>query len=234
MPYRARPFVLTRAAVNVINGTGGGKFIMTNQKHCTLESVIATEQLGLRKSRAPDCKGETQIINQLIGQLAEYPEGFFQKLVNAALELSCANSTGISLLDEEQKKFVWPAVAGGLQPYLGGGTPRDFGPCGTVLDRNSPILFIHPERHFDYLAPINPPLEEVLLIPFHMDGKAVGTIWAVIHERDRHFDAEDRRLLENLSIFAASAYRVLVNEGMLKTILRKAPVPAGVAAPQAG
>jgi hypothetical protein len=57
-----------------------------------------------------------------------------------------------------------------------------------------------------------------------MDDKAVGTIWAVIHEPDRHFDLEDKRLLENLSTIAASAYRVLVDEGLLETVLRKKPV----------
>jgi GAF domain-containing protein len=197
---------------------------MNQTGECSLESVIATEQLAMRKSRAPDCKTETRVITELINQAAESPHDFFQKLVDAALELSGANSTGISLLDEEQKRFFWAAVAGGLKPYIGGGTPRDFGPCGTVIDRNATLLFLHPEKHFAYLTPIAPSLEEVLLIPFYMDGKAVGTIWAVIHEPGRHFDPEDKRLLENLSVIAASAYQVLVNEGMLETVLRKKPV----------
>ena len=206
---------------------------MAREEHCSLESVIATGQLDLRESRAPDCNGETRAITELIDHLAKSPEDFFQTLVDTALEISQANSTGISLLDEEEKKFVWPAVAGGLQPYLGGGTPRDFGPCGTVLDRNQPILFLHPEKHFTYLMPITPSLEEVLLVPFHMNGKAIGTIWAVIHEPGRHFDAEDKRLLENLSIFAASAYQVLVNEGILKTMLKNIPAPPDATAPKA-
>ena len=151
---------------------------------------MATEQLGLRNSRIPDCQGETRAITELISNLAESPHDFFQKLVDAALELSSANSTGISLLDEKEKKFIWPAVAGGLQPYIGGGTPSDFGPCGTVLDRNAPVLFVHPERHFTYLTPIAPPLEEVLLIPFHIDGNAVGTIWASF--RQSNFNGRDQ------------------------------------------
>jgi GAF domain-containing protein len=193
-------------------------------KYSNVDSVIATGLLAQRKPRVPDCKEETRIINELFSQLAQSPDGFFQKLVDTALQISQANSTGISLLDEAEKRFVWPAVAGGLQPYLGGGTPRDFGPCGTVLDRDAPVLFVHPERYFTYLMPITPPLEEVLLIPFHMEGKAVGTLWAVIHEPGRHFDAEDKRLLENLSTFAASAYQVLVREGILEAILKKKPV----------
>jgi GAF domain-containing protein len=203
---------------------------MDDEKHCSLESVIATEQLALREFRVPDCKRETRIIAELIDHMARSPQDFFQRLVDAALELSNANSTGISLLDEEQRRFVWPAVAGGLKPYIGGGTPRDFGPCGTVIDRNAPILFLHPERYYTYLTPIAPSLEEVLLIPFYMNGKAVGTLWAVIHQADHHFDGEDKRLLENLSTFAASAYQVLVNEGILETILRKMPILPAAAA----
>jgi transcriptional regulator with GAF, ATPase, and Fis domain len=80
---------------------------------------------------------------------------------------------------------------------------------------------LHPERYFTYLEPIAPPLEEVLVIPFHIDGKAVGTLWAVIHTKERKFDTEDKRLLENLSAFAASAYRVLEATGTLKPMLQK-------------
>jgi GAF domain-containing protein len=196
------------------------------EAECDLESVIATHELSLRKSRSSDIAAEDRAALELVSELSRAPHRFFQKLVETALKLSGANSTGISLLDEKRKRFVWPAVAGGLTPYLGGGTPREFGPCGTVLDRNAPILFRHPERHFGYLIPIEPPLEEVLLVPFHMNGKAVGTIWAVIHEKNRHFDAEDKRLLENLSQFAASAYRVLAEAGALDPFLNLQPATA--------
>lgn len=161
----------------------------------------------------------------LIRHLSRDPESLFQELVHVIGELTNADSAGVSLLDREQKKFVWPAVSGGLSSYVGGGTPMDFGPCGTVMDRNRPVLFLHPERHFTYLVPIEPPLEEVLLVPFHMNKEPVGTIWAVIHEKGKYFDSEDRRLLENLSEFAATAYRVLTESGALKTLLSKLPTP---------
>ncbi len=196
---------------------------MHTEDSCTLESVIVTDLLDQRTARAPEPAREMRATLELLRDLAETPHDFFSRLVTVALEISGADSTGISLLDEEERKFVWPAVAGKLTSYIGGGTPRDFGPCGTVLDRDAPILFSHPERHFTYLKPITPPLEEVLLIPFHMDGKPVGTIWAVIHEPDRRFDAEDRRLLESLSNFAASAYRALTKAGSLDAMLGRRP-----------
>jgi GAF domain-containing protein len=184
-----------------------------------LESVIATSELKNRSNREPNKRAEAQAEMELTQQLAKSPRDFYQRLVDEVLKLSLAESAGISLLDEQKGRFVWPAVAGGLVPYIGGGTPREFGPCGTVLDRNSALLFLHPERHFTYLEPISPPLEEVLLIPFHVEGKAVGTIWAVIHSRGRHFQLEDKRLLENLSAFASTAFKVLAGAGALEPLL---------------
>lgn len=190
-------------------------------EQCDLNSVIATELLGTRRSRQADTAKETEVLLKLQRELAADPAVFFDTLVEAALTLSNADSTGISLLNDSAKRFIWPAVAGPFQVYLWEGTPSDFGPCGTVLERNATQLMRHPERHFTYLQPIQPGLEEVLLVPFHIDGLAVGTIWAVIHDEGRHFDAEDKRLLESLSTFAATAYRTLARNGMLESMLRK-------------
>ncbi|WP_367871782.1 GAF domain-containing protein [Luteolibacter sp. Populi] len=184
--------------------------------------MIATPQLSQRKVRAADAEGETRATLALVQGLAEKPEELFSMLVQAVLEFSNGDSAGISLLDEKRGRFFWPAVTGGLASYIGAGTPSDFGPCGTVLDRDAVVLFSHPERHFTYLEPITPPLEEVLLVPFHVDGKAVGTIWAVIHEPGRQFDAEDQRLMQNLSELASSAYRILTTTGAMKAIFAKA------------
>lgn len=188
---------------------------------CELESVIATAQLAGRARRKPDPALETEILLKLHRALAADPKTFFQQLVEAARQLSTADSTGISLLNSSAHRFIWPAVAGPFHAYLWEGTPSDFGPCGTVLARNATQLMLHPERHFAYLKPITPGLAEVLLVPFHIDGKAVGTIWAVIHEHGRHFDGEDQRLLESLSSFAASAYHTLSQMGLIDPMLRK-------------
>jgi hypothetical protein len=207
--------------------------VISDNGKCDLDSVIATAELEQRTPRRSNPAAESRTNLKLVHELSKSPHAFFETLVQAVLDLSNADSAGISLLDEERQRFVWPAVAGGLIPFIGGGTPRDFGPCGTVLDRDTSILFLHPERYFTYLQPISPPLEEVLLIPFHVDGKAVGTLWAVIHTTERQFDPEDKRLLENLSTFAASAYRVLASAGSLIPLLQKQypshpPVPVSV------
>lgn len=192
-------------------------------KYWELDEIIATSLLEMRNSRKLDLDVETRVTRELLRELAREPREFFPKLVQAVLEHSNADSSGISVLDKEQGRFVWPAVTGGLSAFVGAGTPSDFGPCGTVLDRNEPVLFQHPERHFTYLKPIEPSLEEVLLAPFHVNGEAVGTIWAVIHQPGGQFDREDRRFLEMLSTFAASAYRVLTQTGVLESIIDQLP-----------
>ena len=132
-------------------------------------------------------------------------------MADTILELLQCGSAGVSLLTVHDggKRFYWPAIAGIWKPHIGGGTPRDFGPCGTVLDRNSPLLFKHVEKVFTYFEPVKPAVEEALLVPFYVNGKAVGTVWAVAHDVGRKFDAEDKRQLESVAQFASVAYQTV-------------------------
>ena len=101
-------------------------------------------------------------------------------------------------------------------PHVGGGTPRNFGPCGDVLDQNRTLLFRHFERRYPYLLPVIPAAEECLLVPFYVAGEAVGTIWAIMHSDRRKFDAEDDRIMASLGKFASSAYQALIHIEDLK------------------
>lgn len=197
------------------------QFIVGDQR---LDSVIATDELDTRPTPRVDGRVEAEVFLELNRALSRSPETFFSQLAQAAMRLSAAESAGISLVSECGSRFVWPAIEGKLSPHIGQGTPREFGPCGTVLDQDRTLLMKHPERHFAYLAPITPALEEVLLVPFYFDGNAVGTIWAVIHSPSERFSREDRRVLEELSNFAAAAYKALVEFGRLDPLRR--PMPA--------
>jgi PAS domain S-box-containing protein len=64
--------------------------------------------------------------------------------------------------------------------------------------------------------PVSPAAEECLLVPFYVDGKAVGTIWGIMHSDRRKFDAEDDRVMASLGKFASSAYQALVHIEDLK------------------
>jgi len=176
-------------------------------------SMLSTAELSRRPSRPPDHKAENKALIDLAQSMAASPEGILQKLADTALALCRAHSAGLSLLEEGDQKsnFHWRAIAGQWAHHINGGTPRDFGPCGTVLDQNVAMICSHPERDFPYWAPIEPVLEEGLLIPFYIRGDAVGTIWVVAHDTTRRFDAEDLRVMTNLGTFAAAAYQTLLS-----------------------
>jgi len=182
-----------------------------------LESVLCTEELKRRPSRPPDYQAENKALLALAQELTNSPGSVLQRLVDIALELCRGHSAGISLLEEDGapgglspggNHFRWHAVAGQWSPLVWNTTtPRDFGPCGTVLDRNMTLLFSNAHRYYAQFAGVHPLLVEGLLVPFHVNGQAVGTVWVIAHDETRKFDAEDQRLLESLATFAATAYQ---------------------------
>lgn len=180
-------------------------------KRPELQSALSTEELSRRPSRPPDYVAENRALMALIREMATSPADVLQKLAETALNLCCAHSAGLSILEEadQRKNFHWRAIAGQWAAHLNGGTPRDFGPCGAVLDRNVALVFSHPERDFPYFGEVRPLLEEGLLIPFYVNGEALGTIWVVSHDNSCRFDAEDLRVMTNLGVFAAAAYQTV-------------------------
>jgi PAS domain S-box-containing protein len=182
-----------------------------NDELIPLETILLTEELDRRPSRPPDFEKESRGLLALTQSLSDSPQTILQTLADTILSICNCGSAGVSLLTTHDggKRFYWPAIAGQWQVHIGGGTPRDFGPCGTVLDRNCPLLFTHVERVYTYFEPVTPPVEEALLVPFYVENKAVGTIWAVAHDHSHKFDAEDKRQLLSLSRFASAAYQAV-------------------------
>jgi signal transduction histidine kinase len=174
-----------------------------------LESILCTDELLNRPRRPPDHDRENSALAALVSALADSPRTILQTLADKVLEVLDADSTGLSLLTKDGNRFSWAAIAGAWRPHLGGGTPRNFGPCGDVLDCNATMLFTHWERRYPYLSAAKPLAEEGLLVPFFVNGKAVGTIWVIAHRNNRKFDAEDQRLLESMGRFASAAYQTV-------------------------
>jgi PAS domain S-box-containing protein len=186
-----------------------------------LNEILCTNELWCRPTRPADYETENRALGRLVAALAQSPRTILQSLADTLLEVFDADSAGMSLLIDEGKyldcngdNFCWAAIAGAWSPLKGGGTPRGFGPCSDVLDRNCPLLFKHWERRYPYLAEATPLAEEGLLVPFYVGGKAVGTIWTLAHSDRRKFDAEDLRQLESMARFASAAYQSvqLLNE----------------------
>jgi PAS domain S-box-containing protein len=189
----------------------------------SLESILCTEELQRRPSRPPDYEKENRALVALMATLADSPSSIFQTLAETILDITQCDSAGLSLLTQDGKtpdgcgkRFYWPAIAGMWNPHVGGGTPRNFGPCGDVLDQNRTLLFRHFERRYPYLVPVSPAAEECLLVPFYVAGEAVGTIWGIMHNDRRKFDAEDDRVMASLGKFASSAYQAVLHIEDLK------------------
>lgn len=170
----------------------------------SLESVLSTSKLNQRPTRSADYQKENCALLALAQHLADTPDTILQKLTEVALDIFQAGTAGVSLVSKETGDFYWPAVAGAWTPYVGGGTPRNFGPCGIVLDRNAVQLFTHAHKYYPYLAQATPPMEEGLLTPFYVKGQAVGTVWVIMHDLKCAFDSEDMRILTSLGTFAST------------------------------
>jgi signal transduction histidine kinase len=189
-----------------------------------LHAIIITEELKKRAARPPNEAALNEALVFLAQTMANSPERILQHLVDTALTLCQAQSAGISLLEEEEghQIFRWHALAGQYASHVWGTTPRDFSPCGTVLDTDSVQLMSRLDRHFRYFAEVTPLIEEALLIPFHVGSKAVGTIWVLAHDQSRGFDKEDVRVMDALGEFAAAAYQVVRSLTALKGAVAQA------------
>ncbi|BCI71110.1 hypothetical protein SPKIRA_19400 [Sphingomonas paucimobilis] len=145
----------------------------------------------------------------LAEELATHPERLLQTLCDHIVAQGIAGSAGISLLNPENggDQFQWVALAGAWARLRGGVMPIDASPCGIVVARRAMQLFEHPTRFFGH-GDIEPPIHELLLVPFFHQGEPIGTLWIIAHDPDRKFDREDGRLLERLSRFAAAGYQM--------------------------
>jgi signal transduction histidine kinase/ActR/RegA family two-component response regulator len=195
------------------------------------DTILCTEELQRRPARPADFEAENHALSSLMHALAESPDGILQTMAETMLDTFNVGSAGCSILADKGDglRFYWPAIAGAWKEHVGGGTPRDFGPCGDVLDRNVPLLFRRPQRRYTYLQDVTPGIEECLLAPFYINGVAIGTIWLVAHDQNRRFDREDLRQLLTLTEFASSAYQAVafaermrsMNEALLLGALRQ-------------
>jgi PAS domain S-box-containing protein len=175
----------------------------------SLESILCTEELRRRPLRPPDYEKENRALEALASCLADSESNILQTLAEIILEVTLCDSSGVTLRakDDDGRRFCWPATAGIWKSHIWGESPRTFGPCGDVLDRNCTLLFQHFERRYPYLLAAMRPVEECLMVPFCVSGKVVGAMCAIMHTDRRKFDAEDERLVTALGRFASPVYQ---------------------------
>jgi signal transduction histidine kinase len=171
-----------------------------------LDVVDIRSELEARPRRVSSLAEEHRAFSMLASEMAAHPRNMLQKLVELAVDLCDAHTAGISLLEGDV--FRWEAVAGVFAAARGGTMPRDQSPCGVCIDRDATQLMHLADRHFPALL-AEPRFVETLLIPFHANGKPIGTVWVVSHTEDRKFDQEDERIVRELAQFASAGWQLL-------------------------
>jgi signal transduction histidine kinase len=171
-------------------------------------SVDIRASLESRPYRAPDYEAEDRALAALATALAENPRDMLQKLVETAITLCQADTAGISLLEHHAgvDVFRWEALAGVFASARNNTMPRQASPCGVCINENTTQLMYLADRCFPALRS-EPRFVEALLVPFHFQGRAVGTVWVVTHRFDRKFDREDERLIRTLAAFASAGWQ---------------------------
>lgn len=173
--------------------------------------VIANQLLVERPARAPNYKAQVEATTEIVKALRETPDSVLVKLSEVVKTLTNADSAGVSLSgrDGDKQIFLWQAAVGLFEKYLGSVVIHDESPCGCVLDTDSTLLMVDPGTVYKTAAQVQPPIREVLLVPFHVDGRIAGTVWT-ISQSSKTFDAEDARIMRDISELAALTYQTLV------------------------
>lgn len=179
-----------------------------------LDEIPITDALATRPRRRPDYEAEALALAELVEALAVSPATVPQRLVDLLVGMGMAGSAGISLLTsgeisgetsgEGARSVRGRAIAGTWATHRGDGVPFDEGLPALVVTRNTPLLVSRPQARVP-APPVEPPLQELLLVPFHAGDEPVGTLWAGTHDLGRGFDGEDLRLLTRLARVASAA-----------------------------
>jgi two-component sensor histidine kinase len=191
------------------------------------EDVLATDEMLARPRKITDLAAEVTAFRELSALMATSPARAVQRFLELALALCRAGSSGLSLLEQDDKGqpiFRWNALAGAFAPYVGGTTPRHFSPCGLCLDRDATVLVSRPARVFRYFKAAEPEITEGLIVPVRgtTGTPPFGTLWVVHHHEQSQFDAEDARIMEELAVQLTLALGLLRETAARDTAMQEA------------
>lgn len=189
----------------------------------SVDDVMITEELARRAPRKVDYQKEKAALLDLAARMIDQPSQLLPRFVDLAMEMTGGVSAGLSLYEENPAPgvFRWQYLRGILAPFNGATTPRNFSPCGITLDRNAPVLSMHPERFYDWISDANIVVPEVLLVPLYIGSSApLGTLW-IVAEKEGHFDSGHARVITELASFVGIALSMVRTERRLKGALEE-------------
>lgn len=189
----------------------------------TPPDLYITGELARRETQPADFLREKRAIQDLASRLNERPQEILPAFVDLAMELTGGVSAGLSLLEPFPTPgvFRWRYLRGSLASFEEATTPRDFSPCGITLDMNGPVLSLHPERFYQWIADAGIVVPEVLLVPLYLGGgEPMGTLW-IVADREGHLNAEHARIATELATFVGIAVKMLRGEQRLQIALEE-------------
>jgi signal transduction histidine kinase len=172
---------------------------------------LATPALDTRAHRAPDFAAESQSMHRLAQALTSSDGALLQTLSDMAVNLCEAGSAGIGLLESDadgSRVLRWVAISGECAALVNTTIPIADSPGGITLELATGQLFSFPKRHFACLNHVIPEVVEELVVPIPGQPQPWGTLWVMSHDRERLFDAEDRRILTGLANFTCAALTI--------------------------
>ncbi|MBC8103512.1 MAG: GAF domain-containing protein [Cytophagales bacterium] len=185
-------------------------------------SVYPDGELGRRPVPAMDFARDKAAIRELAARMVDEPEAVLPRFVELAMEIGGGVSAGFSLFEGGPGAgvFRWRYLYGSLVAFEHATTPRDFSPCGVVLDRKTPVLTVHSERAYDWISDEHIILPEVLLVPLFAGAAPLGTLW-VVSDTSGHFHNGHSQSLRELAAFAGIALRMISAERALSEALEE-------------
>ena len=173
-----------------------------------IEDLLDSQEFQHR-AEGEDPDRVRRAVEHLRETLHKSPDTVFQELVQLAVDVCHADSSGISLEEENEKgelQFRWIAVAGSFAQYLNGTTPRFYSPCGTCLDRGVPQLYQVFDPYYNFLGVTADPILDGMLIPWRSE-RVQGTIWLVSHRSRDAFTRGDYELMRTLADIVSEGMR---------------------------
>lgn len=170
-----------------------------------IAAVDVLSELAQRASSPTRVVDEHRAFTLLAEEMATAPDNLLQKLVELTVGLGGAHTAAVTMREGELCR--WAAVAGVFSRARGGTMPRDQSPCAVCIDRNATQLMHLPDLAFPVILAA-PRFVEVMLIPFHSQGKPMGAVWLVSHTDDRRFNREDERFVSQLARFASAGWQI--------------------------
>ena len=188
--------------------------------------LFITHELGAREPKRFDAAQEVAAMQMIANRMASSPHDLLPYFVDLAMQLTEAAAAGLTLLDPEAPdQLLWCQLRGSFRKFENTRSWRDNSICNATLEQGVVTLLAHPERVYGWIAEAGLSMPEALMVPLHVAGEPIGTLWVGTEARN-HFDRGDAQLLAELAGFVGIALEMTRKEASLRKSLEQQEIVA--------